>query len=50
MTENQVRVSNIHWKADETALKEFLSPYGSISEMKIIYDRNKRSRGISWIL
>lgn len=41
MAERQVRVSNIDWQANEATIKEFLGQYANVTEVKIIYDRNK---------
>ena len=39
MAENQVRVSNIDWTADEASIKTFLSQHAAVTEVKVIYDR-----------
>jgi len=50
MNQHRVFVGGISWKADEGSLKTFFSSFGTVSECKIIMDKNTgKSKGYGFI-
>uniref|UniRef100_A0A7I4CMI5 RRM domain-containing protein n=1 Tax=Physcomitrium patens TaxID=3218 RepID=A0A7I4CMI5_PHYPA len=47
---NKLFVGNIPWGCDEAAMTSLFSPYGSVVDAKIVYDRDSgRSRGFGFV-
>jgi cold-inducible RNA-binding protein len=47
---NKIYVGNLSFKASESDLAEYFSPYGEVLEARIITDRDtKRSRGFAFV-
>jgi len=47
---NTIYVGNLKWEATEESLREFFSPIGEVSSVKIIMDRETgRSRGFAFV-
>jgi RNA recognition motif-containing protein len=45
MSSFEIRITNLSWKATEADIRDFVSTFAKVKEVKLILDFQKRSKG-----
>jgi len=45
----EIRLTNLSWQATEQDIKDFVGSFAKVSEVKLVLDYKKRSRGLAYV-
>ena len=45
----EIRLTNLNWQATEQDVKDFVDSFAKSTEVKLVYDSKKRSRGLAYV-